>query len=55
MHQKYVHETAKNISIALAYVINISMETMKLPESWKKENVTKQDRKTEWKIIDQLA
>ena len=40
MHPKYLHETAKNISIGLATNVNISMETMKLPESWKEENVT---------------
>jgi len=40
MHQQYLHETAKNISIALAIFVNISMEMMKLPESWKEENVT---------------
>jgi hypothetical protein len=30
----------KNISIALATNFNISMETMKSPESWKEANVT---------------
>ena len=39
MHPKYLHETAKNISIALATNFNISMETMNLPESWKEANV----------------
>jgi hypothetical protein len=40
LHPQYLHETAKNISIALATNFNISMETMKLPESWKEANVT---------------
>jgi hypothetical protein len=35
MHPTFLHETAKNISIPLANFFNISMETMKLPESWK--------------------
>ena len=39
MHPTYLHETAKHISIALATNFNISMETMKLPESWKEANV----------------
>ena len=39
MHPTYLHETAKHISIALATNFNISMETMKLAESWKEANV----------------
>ena len=45
MHPKYLHETAKNISIALAANFNISMETMKLTESWKEANVTPLQKK----------
>ena len=33
MHPQFLHETAKNISIPLANLFNISMETMKLSES----------------------
>jgi hypothetical protein len=40
LHPKYLHETAKNISTALATNFNISMETMKLTESWKEATVT---------------
>ena len=45
MHPNYLHETAKNISIALATNFNISMETMKLTESWKEANVTPLQKK----------
>jgi hypothetical protein len=40
MHPQFLHETPKNISIPLAKMFNISMETMKLPESWKEATVT---------------
>jgi hypothetical protein len=39
LHPKYLHETAKNISTTLATNFNISMETKKLPESWKEATV----------------
>ena len=40
MHPKFLHETAKEISVPLAKIFNTSLANMKLPESWKKANVT---------------
>ena len=40
MHPQFLHETAKNIPIPLVKLFNISMKTMKLPESWREANVT---------------
>jgi hypothetical protein len=52
LHPQYLHETAKNISIALATNFNISMETMKLPESWKEANVTPIQKKGPKNLVE---
>ena len=52
MHPKFLHETAKNISIALATNFIISMETVKLPESWKEANVTPIQKKGPTNLVE---
>jgi hypothetical protein len=52
LHPQYLHETAKNISIALATNFNISMETMKLPESWKETNITPIQKKGPKNLVE---
>ena len=52
MHPTFLHESAKNISIPLAIFFNISMETMKLPESWKEANVTPLHKKGPKSLVE---
>jgi hypothetical protein len=52
MQSNLLHETAKNISIPLANNFNISMETMKLPESWKEANVTPLHKKGPKQLVE---
>jgi hypothetical protein len=52
MQSNLLHETAKNISIPLANNFNISMETMKLPESCKEANVTPLHKKGPKQLVE---
>ena len=40
LHPKFLNETSKSISTPLAHIFNRSMQTGKLPDNWKKANVT---------------
>lgn len=40
VYRTFLKETAKNISVPLENIFNISMETMSIPNSWRLSNIT---------------
>jgi hypothetical protein len=54
MHPKFLNETSKSISTPLAHIFDISMQTGKLPENWKKANVTPLHKKGRQRLFGNL-
>ena len=52
MHPKFLNETSKSISTPLAHIFNISMQTGKLPDNWKKANVTPLHKKGPKNLVE---
>jgi hypothetical protein len=52
MHPKFLYETSKSISTPLAHIFNISMHTGKLPDNWKKANVTPLHKKGPKNLVE---
>jgi hypothetical protein len=47
-----INETSKSISTPLAHIFNISMQTGKLPDNWKKANVTPLHKKGPKNLVE---
>ena len=52
MHPKFLNETSKSISTPLGHIFNISMQTGKLPDNWKKANVTPLHKKGPKNLVE---